>query len=102
MRDAILSPFLQTSVMITYILLPQPPSPPPSAADTHIFLNDIIRASTHNKISDQTLYIAGISAPSKAAKLLEPQARHFTTFHQYSASLLLLTYHEWHQVALLY
>jgi hypothetical protein len=37
MRDAILSPFLQTSVKITYILFPHPPPPPPaSAADTHI------------------------------------------------------------------
>jgi len=60
--------------MITYILLLHPPSPPPSAADTHIFLNDINRASTYDKISNRTLYIAGISALSKAPKSLQPRA----------------------------
>lgn len=54
------------------------------------FLNDFIQASTHDKISNWTLYTAGITAPNKVPKSLQPHARPFTTFHQYSASLLCL------------
>jgi hypothetical protein len=87
--------------MITYIFLLHAPSLPPSAADTNIFLSDIIQASTHDKISSRTLHIAGTTVPCKAPRSL-PQARPFITFHQYNASLLLLTIDEWHKVTLLY
>ena len=87
MTDAILSPFLQTSITITYIHLLHTPSPPSSVADTHIFLKDIIRTSTHDKISNHcTLLVSVLPAKLLSHYNLKPHASpHFinTVLHYF-------------------